>query len=161
MPPSTGTRSSAARASAQQGHFVRRLAASSLFMQLGFQATYFVGIIGCAISTLVVITVIAVACLVVMAMLEVVRSRLLVRMSVSMDKIMSLSVLAGMIRKTAFGGEQSKANLRDVMTMRQYLAGNAIFAFFDGGQRLVFTGRCVAFARAGNRPQTTDRKSVV
>ncbi|ADK67805.1 major facilitator superfamily MFS_1 [Olsenella uli DSM 7084] len=39
---------SAARASAQQGHFVRRLAASSLFMQLGFQATYFVGIIGCA-----------------------------------------------------------------------------------------------------------------
>ncbi len=41
---------SAARASAQQGHFVRRLAASSLFMQLGFQATYFVGIIGCVRS---------------------------------------------------------------------------------------------------------------
>ena len=39
-----------------------------------------------SVSTLVVITVIAVACLVVMAMLEVVRSRLLVRMSVSMDK---------------------------------------------------------------------------
>ncbi len=84
-----------------------------------------------SMSTLAVITVIAVACLIVMSMLELVRSRLLVRMSVSMDRTMSTNVLSGMIRKAAFGGEQSKANLRDVMTLRQYLAGTAIFAFFD------------------------------
>jgi PrtD family type I secretion system ABC transporter len=93
-----------------------------------------------SLPTLMVITVIAVAAIVTMGLLDIARSRLLVRMSVLMDKQMSEEVLAGMISKAAFKGEQNKATLRDVMTLRNYLSGSAVFAFFDLPWTPIFIG---------------------
>ncbi len=94
-----------------------------------------------SMPTLIAISAIAVAALVTNAVLDFVRSRILVRMSVAMDKQMSENVLAGMIRKSAVaGGQGSEATLRDVMTLRNYLSGNAIFAFFDVPWTPIFFG---------------------
>lgn len=93
-----------------------------------------------SMPTLMVITVVAIGALVTMALLEFIRSRILVRMSVAMDNQMSEDVLSGMIRKSAFGGEQSAATLKDVSIMRNYLSGNAIFAFFDVPWTPIFIG---------------------
>lgn len=93
-----------------------------------------------SLPTLGVITSIAVVALLTMTLLDILRSRILVRMSVAMDNHMSEDVLSGMIRKAAFGGEENKATLKDVMTLRQYLSGNAIFAFFDVPWTPLFIG---------------------
>lgn len=83
--------------------------------------------------TLVVITVAAVIALVVLALLEWIRSRLLIRAGIAFDKQLSLPVL----RENLFNasgmvpGVQKKGNIRDVQILRNFLGGNAVFAFFD------------------------------
>lgn len=93
-----------------------------------------------SMPTLAVITIVAIGALVTMGILDIIRSRILVHMSVAMDNEMSESVLAGMIQKAAFAGKESPANLKDVATLRQYLSGSAIFAFFDVPWTPIFIG---------------------
>lgn len=93
-----------------------------------------------SLPTLLVITVVALGALLTMALLDIVRSRILVHMSVAMDNEMSEGVLSGMIQKAAFAGKESPASLKDVMTLRQYLSGSAIFAFFDVPWTPIFIG---------------------
>ena len=86
------------------------------------------------LSTLTVITVAAVICLVVLAMLEWIRSRLLVRAGIEFDRTLSLPVLNENLKNATVpaGGNASKqGNLRDVQMLRNFLGGNAVFAFFD------------------------------
>lgn len=93
-----------------------------------------------SLPTLSVITTIAVVALLTMAVLDVIRSRILVRMSVAMDNQMSEDVLSGMIRRAAFVGEENKATLKDVSILRQYMSGSAVFAFFDVPWTPIFIG---------------------
>lgn len=93
-----------------------------------------------SMQTLAVITVIAIFAIFTMTLLDATRSRLLVRLSVLMDKQMSEEVLAGMIRRAAFQGEQNEATVRDVSTLRNYLSGNAVFSFFDLPWTPIFIG---------------------
>lgn len=83
-------------------------------------------------STLVVITVAATICLVVLALLEWLRSRLLVRAGIEFDKQLSGPVLRESL-KSASAPERGarQATIRDVQTLRTFLGGNAVFAFFD------------------------------
>lgn len=83
-------------------------------------------------STLVVITIAAVICLVVLACLDWLRSRLLVRAGIEFDRVLSGPVMRENLKRAAgpeSGGKQ--ATLRDVQTLRTFLGGNAVFAFFD------------------------------
>jgi PrtD family type I secretion system ABC transporter len=84
------------------------------------------------LSTLTVITVVAVAALVVLASLEWLRSRLLVRAGIEFDRVLSLPVLQENLKNATLpDGERKQGNLRDVQTLRNFLGGNAVFAFFD------------------------------
>lgn len=83
-------------------------------------------------ETLVVLTVAAVGALMVMAALEILRSRLLVRVGVAIDKLLGEPVLAESLRNAVKpDGTPYGYGLRDVNTLRQFLTGNSVFAFFD------------------------------
>lgn len=84
------------------------------------------------ISTLTVITIAAVLCLVVLASLEWLRSRLLVRAGIEFDRVLSLPVLRENLNNaSSTHGIKKQGTLRDVQALRNFLGGNAVFAFFD------------------------------
>lgn len=86
------------------------------------------------LSTLAVITIAAVIALVVLALLEWIRSRLLVRAGIEFDRMLSLPVLNENLKSATgpAGGSSAKQGcLRDVQMLRNFLGGNAVFAFFD------------------------------
>ena len=86
------------------------------------------------LSTLTVITIAAVIALVVMALLEWIRSRLLVRAGIEFDHMLSRDVLKlNLQNAVAPAGKpaEQNGNLRDVQSLRNFLGGNAVFAFFD------------------------------
>ena len=83
-------------------------------------------------STLVVITIAAVICLTVLALLEWLRSRLLVRAGIEFDRVLSMPVLRENLKNATSPVRGVKqGTLRDVQTLRTFLGGNAVFAFFD------------------------------
>ncbi|MDD4073842.1 MAG: type I secretion system permease/ATPase [Desulfobacterales bacterium] len=85
-----------------------------------------------SMPTLYAITVAAVLSLIVMSLLEFVRSRLLVRCGVAIDIALSRDVLDNILKQAALAGMQpNQATLRDVNTLRNFFAGNAIFTLFD------------------------------
>lgn len=86
------------------------------------------------LSTLAVITIAAVIALVVLALLEWIRSRLLVRAGIEFDRMLSLPVLNENLKNAtvpAGGASAKQGSLRDVQMLRNFLGGNAVFAFFD------------------------------
>ena len=86
------------------------------------------------ISTLVVITIAACIALVALALLEWIRSRLLVRAGIEFDHMLSRTVLKLNLQRSggpAGQGNEQTGTLRDVQTLRNFLGGNAVFAFFD------------------------------
>ncbi len=93
--------------------------------------------------TLIVITGLALALLVVYAALEVVRSRILVRMGVQFDEMLSTPVVQtafrGYVRKP--GAAYSQAP-RDVDAMREFVTGAGILAFCDAPWVPVFIAVC-------------------
>ena len=83
-------------------------------------------------STLVVITAAATICLTVLALLEWLRSRLLVRAGIEFDKQLSGPVLRESLKSASSPERNTKqATIRDVQVLRNFLGGNAVFAFFD------------------------------
>lgn len=86
------------------------------------------------LSTLAVITIAAVFCLCAMALLDWIRSRLLVRSGVELDRILSETVLRRNLDVATgphAGGGGNRGSLSDVQKLRNFLGGNAIFCFFD------------------------------
>ena len=84
------------------------------------------------LSTLVVITIAAVICLVMLACLDWLRSRLLVRAGIEFDQVLSVPVLRENLKNaSAPEADAKQGHLRDVQTLRGFLGGNAVFAFFD------------------------------
>ncbi len=85
-----------------------------------------------SMPTLFVLTLAAVICLIVMALLEFTRSRLLVRCGVAIDHALSRTVLDSVIKQSALlGMKPDQATLRDVNLVRNFFGGNAIFTLFD------------------------------
>lgn len=86
------------------------------------------------LSTLTVITIAAVICLIVLALLEWIRSRLLVRAGIAFDNMLSATVLSLNLKSAAgtVGGTTGmQGSLRDVQALRNFLGGHSVFAFFD------------------------------
>ena len=88
-----------------------------------------------SLPTLSVITIAAFICLTVLALLEWIRSRLLVRAGIEFDYMLGDPVLRRNLLNAAApsgaAGESVRGDLRDVQTLRNFLGGNAVFAFFD------------------------------
>ena len=83
-------------------------------------------------STLYAITAMALAALLVLSCLDLLRSRLLVRAGVKLDQLLTRPVLRQMLVDLArVDSTQYNRGLQDINTLRNYLGGNAIFAFFD------------------------------
>lgn len=83
-------------------------------------------------ATLLMLTLITVGLLGVMALLEVIRSRVLVRVGGRLDQEMSERILSAQFQASLHrvGSNPAQAS-RDFDTVRQFLTGSGIFAFFD------------------------------
>lgn len=86
----------------------------------------------CNVSTLVVITLAAVVALATLAVLEWIRSRLLIRAGVEFERMLSFPVLDAELRMaSALQKQPDRGESRDVQTLRTFLGSNAVFAFLD------------------------------
>src|SRR5215813_2440246 len=81
--------------------------------------------------TLLVLSGLAVVLLTVMCLLEIVRSRVLVRVSGQLDLALSGAVMRAMSKTAVRSGRGGGQALRDFDVVRQFLSGSAIFALFD------------------------------
>jgi PrtD family type I secretion system ABC transporter len=82
--------------------------------------------------TLYVVTFLALLALLVLGCLDFIRSRILVKAGVKIDKLLSRKVLKRMLRDLCRSDSlQYSQGLKDVIILRNFLGGNSIFAFFD------------------------------
>jgi PrtD family type I secretion system ABC transporter len=83
-------------------------------------------------ETLAVLTVAAVVALFVMALLEMLRARLLSVAGIALDRRLGPRVLDGLLAQTAkLSGAQYLNGLRDVNTLRGFLGGTGLMTLFD------------------------------
>jgi ATP-binding cassette, subfamily C, bacterial exporter for protease/lipase len=83
-------------------------------------------------TTLIMLTLIIVGFYVIQGMLEVARSRLLVRVGAKMDVQLSDRVfVASFERNLKGGGGNAGLAISDLTNVRQFMTGNGLFAFFD------------------------------
>ncbi|NCD25763.1 MAG: type I secretion system permease/ATPase [Deltaproteobacteria bacterium] len=85
-----------------------------------------------SIPTLLTVSVGAVLALVVLACLDFLRSRLLIRVGLSVDQNLTEPVVREMMRDAVRIDSRSyREGIVDINTLRNFLAGNAAFSFFD------------------------------
>lgn len=82
-------------------------------------------------TTLWVLTFIAVGLIIVYAALETLRSRILVRISGQMDNLLNARVFTALFKQSVRGAGGSAQALRDMDSLRDFLTGQGLFAFFD------------------------------
>jgi ATP-binding cassette subfamily C exporter for protease/lipase len=83
-------------------------------------------------STLLMLTLLAVGLLALMASLEWVRSRLLVRAGATLDAQLNARVYTAAFEGNLRGGGANAGQaISDLTAVRQFLTGNGVFAFFD------------------------------
>lgn len=84
-------------------------------------------------STLLMLTLIMVALFVTLGILEWVRSQILVRVSSRLETLLNTRVFNIAYRQTLYSGGQSLSSqpLDDLTSLRQFMTGNGLFAFFD------------------------------
>lgn len=83
-------------------------------------------------STLYTVTIGAVMALLVLGLLEFLRSRILVKAGIKMDDLLGRTVLKNMLRDASrVDTHQYNQGLADINVLRNYFGGNAVFAFFD------------------------------
>lgn len=84
------------------------------------------------VSTLFVITFAAIVSLITLAVLEWVRSRLLIRTGVEFERKLSASILSIELRAASnLQKYPDRGEIRDVQNLRSFLGSNAVFAYFD------------------------------
>ncbi len=84
------------------------------------------------VTTLLMLTLLVVCLFVLMALLEVVRSSVLIRVGNRLDMMLNQRVFTAAFERNLrrAGGNPSQA-LQDLSQVRQFLTGNGLFAFFD------------------------------
>jgi ATP-binding cassette subfamily C protein EexD len=86
-----------------------------------------------SVSTLVMLTIILTVLMLTLGSLEWVRSRIMVRISNRLDALLSHDVYRASFRRALDSGgmDASAQSLNDLTSLRQFLSGNGLFAFFD------------------------------
>ncbi len=92
-------------------------------------------------STLYITTAMALIALLVLGLLDFIRSRLLVKAGVKIDELLSKQVLREMLHDLCRADSlKYTQGLRDINTLRNYFGGNSIFAFFDTPWIFIYLG---------------------
>ncbi|MDO0947458.1 type I secretion system permease/ATPase [Chromohalobacter israelensis] len=92
-------------------------------------------------STLLMLTLVVVFLFCVMGGLEFIRSRILVRVGNRLDTQINERLYSAMFRRGVLtAGQQTAQPLSDLTSLRQFLTGNGLFAFFDAPWTPVFIG---------------------
>jgi len=86
---------------------------------------------GSSVETLVYLTILAAGALAAMAVLDVLRSRIMVRIGVWIDRVLSPTLFERGIENTLRGVSYQTDALRDLATLRSYLGAVGIMALFD------------------------------
>ena len=85
-------------------------------------------------ETLIMLILVAMFALLVMQMLDLIRSRLLLGAGIALDNMLGPAVVDGLLRGAAVPGSAGKAfvaGLRDVAIVRSFLTGSSITSLFD------------------------------
>jgi len=82
-------------------------------------------------DTLVLLTIAAIIALVMQGVLDFIRSRLLIRVGVTLDAELTPQVLEAIIRHAAGSAQRNAQRLRDAVELRSFLTGSSIFTLFD------------------------------
>jgi PrtD family type I secretion system ABC transporter len=91
-----------------------------------------------SIETLTMLTIVVVGVLAIMAVLEMVRSRVLLKVSLRLEQELSPRALEASVAAALGGRGHSVQALRDVSTVRNFLTGTGIFALFDAPWAPIF-----------------------
>jgi PrtD family type I secretion system ABC transporter len=92
------------------------------------------------VSTLVVLTLLLLASLATLSLLDLSRSRLLVRASARLEKLLAEPVLRAMMSRQ-LGGKSAQA-MRDFDSLRQTVTGAGVLALFDAPWTPIYIGLC-------------------
>jgi len=95
---------------------------------------------GRSVETLIYLTLIATAALAAMATLDVLRSRILVRLGIWIDRMVSPELFGRGIDNALRGVSYRTEALRDLATIRGYLGGAGIMALFDAPWMPIYLG---------------------
>ncbi|WP_046489743.1 type I secretion system permease/ATPase [Pseudomonas veronii] len=92
-------------------------------------------------STLIMLTLILTIMMLTLGSLEWVRSRIMVRVSNRLDVLLSRDVYRASFKKALSTGgmDASAQSLNDLTSLRQFLTGNGLFAFFDAPWLPIYT----------------------
>lgn len=83
-------------------------------------------------DTLYMLTLIVVILFIVMGFLEFIRSRILIRVGNYLDQYLNESLFTSMFKRSVNEpGQNSSQPINDMTSLRQFLTGNGLFAFFD------------------------------
>ena len=97
-------------------------------------------------TTLVMISIIAVAMLISYGLLEFIRSRVLVRAGMQFDEVIADPVFHRVVKQqTAMPGSNARVALTDIDKVREFMTGQGILAFFDAPWVPLFLALCFAF----------------
>ena len=97
-------------------------------------------------ETLLMLTLVVVFLFIVMGALELLRSRILVRVGNRLDVLISPRLYSAMFKRSlTTPGQPSAQPLNDLTTLRQFLSGNGLFAFFDAPWIPVYIGVLALF----------------
>ncbi|MGO2148841.1 type I secretion system permease/ATPase [Halomonas sp.] len=92
-------------------------------------------------DTLLMLTIVVVFLFMIMGGLELVRSRILVRVGNRLDTTINERLYSAMFRRSLVAqGSQSAQPLNDLTSLRQFLTGNGLFAFFDAPWVPIYLG---------------------
>lgn len=85
-----------------------------------------------SISTLLMLTLLAVVLFALLGALEWIRSQVLIRVSTRFDMLLNERIYKVLFRQALLsGGKSSVQPLSDLLALRQFLTGSGLFAFFD------------------------------
>jgi len=99
-----------------------------------------------SIETLLMLTLIVVFLFIALALLQMARSAILVRLGNRLDANMNTKLFASMFKQSVNEpGRQSSQPIQDMTSLRQFLTGQGLFAFFDGPWLPIFIAVLFAF----------------
>lgn len=99
-----------------------------------------------SMDTLLMLTLLAVVLFIVMGLLEWTRSQVLIRVSTRFDLLLNERLYKVMFRQSLVSGGKSSAQpLSDLLSVRQFLTGSGLFAFFDAPWLPIYIGLLFLF----------------
>lgn len=97
-------------------------------------------------ETLYMLTLVVVFLFITMALLEIVRSKMLVKIGTKLDVLLSSRIFDALFKfEVKNPGKGNSSGLSDLSQLRQFLTGNGMFAFFDAPWIFIYIGVLFVF----------------